>query len=208
MRWLIVYLLLIAVIWLFITNRVWRRSLLATATVLFGVFMLLFTLSQRDVEDAATTADTYSQVRKLETLTHSTLRPGEIAIDGTSFTNPDHTVFDSAGRERTEPDLFKWQLQTTFTNRSTKFTLGSLTLRVTLYSCPVFYDVAQADVDPGKLDANCTVIGKRSVGFDPIRVKPAEIYQGEQIVTFPNQPEPRNPRYWIEVQTVTAAPVE
>ncbi len=208
MRWLIVYLLLIAVIWLFITNRVWRRSLLATATVLFGVFMLLFTLSQREIEDAATTADTFSQVRKLETLTHGTLRPSDIAIDRTSFANPDHTVFDSAGRERIEPDLFKWQLQTAFTNRSTQFTVGSLTLRVTLYSCPVFYQVAQPDVDPGKLDANCTVIGRRSVGFDPIRVKPAETYQGEQIVTFPNQPEPRNPRYWIEVQTVAAAPVE
>ena len=208
MRWLIIYLLLIAVIWLFITNRVWRRSLLVIATVVFGVFMLLFTLTQRELEEDVKTADTFSEVRKLETLTHGTLKPGDIAIGRTSFTNPDHTVFDSAGRERTEPDLFKWQLQAIFTNRSTEFTVGSLTLKVTLYSCPAFYDVAQADVDPGKLDANCTVIGRRSVGFDPIRVKPAETYQGEQIVTFPNQPDPRNPRYWIEVQTVAATQVE
>lgn len=208
MRWLIIYLLLIAVIWLFITNRVWRRSLLVIATVVFGVFMLLFTLAQRDLEGDVKTADTFTEVRKRETLTHGTLKPSEIAIARTSFTNPDHTVFDSAGRELTEPDLFKWQLQVILTNRSTEFTVGSLTLRVTLYSCPVFYDVAQADVDPGKLGANCTVIGRRSVGFDPIRVKPAETYQGEQIVTFPNQPDPRNPRYWIEVQTVSATQVE
>ena len=204
MRWLIIYLLLIAVIWLFITNRVWRRSLLVIATVVFGVFMLLFTVTQRDIAENVKTADTFSEARKLETLTHGTLKPGDIAIAGTSFTNPDHTVFDSAGRERTEPDLFKWQLRAMFTNRSTKFTAGSLTLRVTLYSCPVFYDVAQADVDPGKLEANCTVIGRRTVGFDPIRLKPADTYQGEHIVTFPNQPDPRNPRYWIEVQTVSA----
>lgn len=208
MRWLIVYLLLIAVIWLFITNRVWRRSSLIIATVVFGVFMLLFTLTQREIEEDVKTADTFSEVRKLETLTHRTLKPGDIAIGQTSFTNPEHAVFDSAGRERIEPDLFKWQLQAAFTNRSTEFTVGSLTLRVTLYSCPVFYDVAQADVDPGKLDANCTVIGKRSVGFDSIRIKPDETYKGEQVVTFPNQPEPRNPRYWVEVQTVAATQLE
>ena len=49
MRWLIVYLLLIAVIWLFITNRTWRRGLLVVATAGFGVFMLAFTLTQRDL---------------------------------------------------------------------------------------------------------------------------------------------------------------
>ena len=204
MRWLIIYLLLIAVIWLFVTNRVWRRSLLLTATVLFGVFMLLFTLTQHEIERDVKTAETYSEVRKLEALTHGALKPSDIAIGRTSFTNPNHTVFDSAGRERTEPDLFKWQLLVLFTNRLTEFTVGSLSLRVTLYSCPVFYDVPQADVDPGKLDANCTVIGKRTVGFDPIRIKPGDTLQGEQIVTFPNQPDPRNPRYWIEVQTVAA----
>ncbi len=204
MRWLIIYLLLIAVIWLFVTNRIWRRSSLAIATIVFAVFMLLFTLTQRDIEENVKTADTFSEVRKLETLTHGTLKPGDIAIAGTSFTNPDHTVFDSAGRERTEPDLFTWQLRGLFTNRSEEFTVGSLTLRVTLYSCPVFYDVPQADVDPDKLGANCTVIGRRTVGFDPVLLKPGETYLGEQIVTFPNQPDPRNPRYWIEVQTVSA----
>ena len=50
MRWLVIYLLLIAVIWLFVTNRMWRRSLLAFSTIVFGVFMLLFTLSQRKVQ--------------------------------------------------------------------------------------------------------------------------------------------------------------
>ena len=147
MRWLIVYLLLIAVIWLFITNKAWRRSLLVIATVLFGVFMLLFTLSQRELEEDVRTAETFSDVRKLETLTHGTLKPGDVAIGRTSFTNPSRTVFDSAGRERSEPDLFKWQLQTLFINRSTEFTVGSLSLKVTLYSCPVFYDIAQEDVD-------------------------------------------------------------
>ena len=95
-------------------------------------------------------------------------------------------------------------MQTSLTNRSTQFTVASVTLRVTLYSCPVFYDVVQADIDPGKLTANCAVIGTRTVGFGPLDLKPAESYRGEQVVTFPNQPEPRNPRYWIQVQTVTA----
>ena len=204
MRWLIVYLLLIAVIWLFVTNRVWRRSLLVVATVLFGVFMLVFTLTQRELEEDVKTAETFSQVQKLETLTHGTLKPGDIGIGRTSFTNPQHTVFDSAGRERTEPDLFTWLLATAFTNRSEQLTVGSLSLRATLYSCPVFYDVPQEDVDPGKLDANCTVIGRRTVGFNPLRIDPGDTVRAEQVVTFPNQPDPRNPRYWIEVQTVTA----
>lgn len=204
MRWLIIYLLLIAVIWLFVTNTMWRRGLLALSTVVFGVFMLIFTLTQRDVDADIKTADRYSEVRRQESLTYGAVKKTDIAIGRTSLANPTRTVFDSAGRERVEPDLFRWQLQTLLTNRSAEFTVTSVTLRVTLYSCPVFYDVDQADVDPGQLDANCTVIGTRTVGFDPIQLKPAGNYQGEQIVTFPNQPEPRNPRYWIEVQTVTA----
>ena len=204
MRWLVIYLLLIAVIWLFVTNRLWRRGLLAFATIVFGVFMLIFTLTQRDTEGDVKTADRFSEVRKQESLTYGAVKKTDIAIGQTSLTNPSQTVFDGAGRERVVSDLFKWQLQTSLTNHSNEFTVTSVTLQVTLYSCPVFYDVVQADIDPGKLNANCTVIGTRTVGFDPLDLKPAESYQGEQIVIFPNQPEPRNPRYWITVQTVTA----
>jgi hypothetical protein len=204
MRWLVIYLLLIAIIWLFVTNRMWRRGLLAFSTIVFGVFMLIFTLAQRDIDGEVKTADRFTEVRRQESVTFGAVKTTDIAIGQTSLTNPVRTVFDSAGRERAEPDLFRWQLQTVLTNRSTEFTVASVTLRVTLYSCPVFYDVVQADVDPGKLNANCTVIGTRTVGFDPLELKPAESYQGDQIVTFPNQPEPRNPRYWIQVQTVTA----
>lgn len=204
MRWLVIYLLLIAVIWLFVTDKMWRRGLLAFATIMFGAFMLIFTLTQQEVETEIKTADRFSEVRRQESLTYGAVKTTDIAIGQTSLTNPNRTVFDSAGRERVEPDLFTWQLQTVLTNRSTEFTVASVTLRVTLYSCPVFYDVVQADIDPGKLNANCTVIGTRTVGFDPLELKPAGSFQGEQIVTFPNQPEPRNPRYWIQVQTVTA----
>ncbi len=205
MRWLIIYLLLIAVIWLFITNRTLRRGMLAVATVVFGVFMLAFTLTQRDVAPEVKTAEQFSEIRKRETLTYGALKPGDIAIGQTSLTNPGRSVFDSAGRERIEPYLYTWKLQASLTNRSTEFTVGSLTLRIILYSCPTFYDVTQADVDPGKLTANCTVIGTRSVGFDPLLLKPTDTYEVSQTVNFPNQPEPRNPRYWIEVQTVTAS---
>jgi len=205
MRWLIVYLLLIAVIWLFITNRTWRRGLLVVATAGFGVFMLAFTLTQRDLAPEVKTSDQFSEIRKRETLTYGALKPTDIAIGRTSLTNPDRSVFDSAGRERIEPYLYSWQLQASLTNRSKEFSVGSLTLRVILYSCPTFYDVAQADVDPDKLTANCTVIGTRSVGLDPLLLKPADTYEVNQVVSFPNQPEPRNPRYWIEVQTVTAS---
>lgn len=204
MRWLVIYLLLIAVIWLFVTNRVWRRGLVAFATIVFGVFMLIFTLTQREIEADIKTADRFSEARKQESLTYGAVKKTDIAIGQTSLTNPSQTVFDGAGRERIVSDLFKWQLQTSLTNRSTEFIVTNVTLQVTLYSCPVFYDVVQADIDPGKLNANCTVIGTRTVGFDPLDLKPAESYQGQQIITFPNQPEPRNPRYWITVQTVTA----
>ncbi len=140
MRWLVIYLLMIAVIWLFVTNRVWRRGLLAFATIVFGVFMLIFTLTQRDTEDDVKTVDRFSEVRRQESLTFGAVKKTDIAIGQTSLTNPSQTVFDSAGRERVVSDLFKWQLQTSFTNRSNEFTVASVTLQVTLYSCPVFYD--------------------------------------------------------------------
>ncbi len=204
MRWLIIYLLLIAIIWLFITNRPWRRGLLALTTAAFAVFMLMFTLTQKDNGQNVETAERFSEVRKRESVIYDAVKASDIAIDQTSLSNTTRIVFNSAGKERVEPDLFKWQLQTVLTNRSTEFTVGGLTMRITLYSCPVFYTEAQADVDPVKLTANCAVIGTRTVGFDSLGLKPAETYVGEQVITFPNQPEPRNPRYWIEVQSVTA----
>ncbi len=103
MRWLVIYLLLIAVIWLFVTNRMWRRSLLAFSTIVFGVFMLLFTLSQRDTNEEIKTADRFNEVRRQESVTFGAVKTTDIGIGETSLTNPVRTVFDSAGGNGPNP---------------------------------------------------------------------------------------------------------
>jgi hypothetical protein len=205
MRWLIIYLLLIAIIWLFIKNTQIRRGMLALATIFFAGFMLLFTLIEKDIGSEVATVEKFDQARQREAIQFTAIKPSDIAISGTSLKNPLRTVFDSAGREQTQPDLFKWQLETSLTNRSTDYTVGSITLQLNLYSCPQFYSVSQADIDPAKLSANCARIGSRSIGLSELLLKAGESLVDKRTVTFPNQPEPRNPRYWLEVQSATAA---
>jgi cell division protein FtsW (lipid II flippase) len=57
MRWLIIYLLAMAVIWLFIRNTSWRRGLMAAVTTVFAVLMIILTLSEDDSDNAEATAN-------------------------------------------------------------------------------------------------------------------------------------------------------
>jgi cell division protein FtsW (lipid II flippase) len=57
MRWLIIYLLAMAVIWLFIKGTSWRRGLMAAVTTVFAVLMIILTLSEDDSDNAEATAN-------------------------------------------------------------------------------------------------------------------------------------------------------
>jgi hypothetical protein len=205
MRWLIVYLLLVAVIWLFVANTNLRRAILAATTVLFAAFIVLFTVIEKPDAPETATAEQFKQARQKETVRYGAVTAADIAIDKTSLNNASRTIFDSAGREQTVPDLYNWEFETSLTNRSTQYTVDSISVRLSLYSCPQFYDVPQTEVDPGRLSANCTIIGRRSIDLDQLGLKPGQSTTDKRSITFPNQSEPRNPRYWLEVQSATAS---
>jgi hypothetical protein len=52
MRWLIIYLLAMAVIWLFIKGTSLRRGLMAAVTTLFVMLMIILTLSENNSDNA------------------------------------------------------------------------------------------------------------------------------------------------------------
>ncbi|MEE4237698.1 MAG: hypothetical protein V2I51_13345 [Anderseniella sp.] len=206
MRWLIIYLLAVAVIWLFVRNTTWRRGLLATVSAIFAVLMIALTLSEKQAgQDAPPpTAQRLDQVRQSEAMRHGALKPSDIAINSSSLSNTETTVTDTSGRDITRSNPLQWRLVTSISNRSTTYTARDVGLRVMLYACPTFFSTPQADITANDLRSACSRVGQRTVGLEKIALAPGETHNDERIITFPNQLEATNSRYWIEVQTVSA----
>jgi hypothetical protein len=206
MRWLIIYLLAVAVIWLFVRNTVWRRGLLAMVTAGFAVLMIALALTEQQQGAVAPTQTDrqLSEVRQSEALRYGALKPSDIAISSSNLTSTEVVGTDPSGRELRRPDPFRWQLTTRISNRSETYTARDVGLRVQLYSCPPFFATPQAEVTLEALRAACSRVGQRTVGLEKISLAPGESHDDERIINFPNQLVASNPRYWIEVQTVTA----
>ena len=206
MRWLIIYLLAVAVIWLFVRNTMWRRGLLAAVSAVFAVLMIVLTLTEKQSGDDAPppTAQRLDQVQQSEAVRYGALKTSDIAISASSLANTETTVTDPSGREITRPNPLQWRLVTSISNRSGTYTARDVGLRVLLYACPTFFSTPQAEVSASELRAACSRVGQRTVGLEKIALAPGETHNDERIITFPNQLEATNPRYWIEVQTVSA----
>jgi len=206
MRWLIVYLLAVAVIWLFVRNTTWRRGLLAVVSVGFAGLMIALTLSEQQAgPDAPLPTDRQlSEVRQSETIRYGAMKPSDIAISESALANTETIGTDPSGREVRRPNPLQWQLTTRISNRSDTYTARDVGLRVQLYSCPAFFSTPQAELTLEALRAACSRVGQRTVGLEKIALAPGESHSDERIVTFPNQLEASNPRYWIDVQTVSA----
>jgi hypothetical protein len=194
------------VIWLFVRNTTWRRGLLATVSAIFAVLMIALTLSEKQAgEDAPPpTAQRLDQVRQSEAMRHGALKPSDIAINSSSLSNTETTVTDTSGRDITRSNPLQWRLVTSISNRSTTYTARDVGLRVMLYACPTFFSTPQADITANDLRSACSRVGQRTVGLEKIALAPGETHNDERIITFPNQLEATNSRYWIEVQTVSA----
>jgi len=206
MRWLIVYLLAVAVIWLFVKNTTWRRGLLAVVTAAFAVLMIALVLTEGPPQERSPprTDEKLSAVRQSEAVLYGALKPSDIAINTSSLTNTETVRFDHSGREIRQPNALQWRLETRITNRSADYAARDVRLNLMLYSCPPFFDTPQSDVSDRELRGACSRIGQRTVGLDNISLKPGASHDDNRIITFPNQLEASNPRYWIEVQSVNA----
>lgn len=206
MRWLIIYLLAVAVIWLFVRNTTWRRGLLAAVSAVFAVLMVALTLSEKQPGEGAPapTAQRLDQVRQSEAVRYGAMKPSDIAINSSTLTNTETTVTDTSGREISRPNPLQWRLVTSIANRSSTYTARDVGLRIMLYACPSFFSTPQSDVSANELRGACSRVGQRTVGLEKIALAPGETHNDERIIDFPNQLEATNPRYWIEVQTVSA----
>lgn len=207
MRWLIIYLLIMAVLWLFMKGSTLRRALMAGVTAVFAVLMVVLVITEKQPGDDAPppTDQQLSDVRQFEAVRYGALVPSDIAINASSLTNTETVQSDPSGREVVRKNPFEWRLVTSITNRSEKYAARDVGLHVQLYSCPPFFSTPQAEVTLDGLRAACSRIGQRRVGFENIALQPGASHDDERIITFPNQTEASNPRYWIEVQTVSAA---
>jgi hypothetical protein len=210
MRWLIIYLLAMAVIWLFIKGTSLRRGLMAAVTTLFVMLMIILTLSENNSDNAGLlpTNEQFSQVQQRDALRQQALSASDVAIRSASLANIEVTQFDSAGRERTRPDPLRWTFKAELLNRSQQYKVSGVVLRVRLYSCPEFLSTPQDDMNPSTLSASCSQVGQRTVGLETIGLAPGAAQTIEQEITFPNQTEATNSRFWVDVQTVTAGPRE
>lgn len=206
MRWLIVYLLAMAIIWLFMKDSTLRRGLMAAITAAFAVLMVVLVLTETPPDESAPprTDERLSEVRQSEAVLYGALKPSDIAINTSSLANTETVRFDHSGREIRQPNPLQWRLQTSITNRSADYTARDVRLNVLLYSCPPFFDTPQSGVTDGDLRSACSRIGQRTVGLDGIALKPGAAHEDERVISFPNQLEASNPRYWIEVQSVNA----
>ena len=206
MRWLIVYLLAVAVIWLFVKNTIWRRGLLAVVTAVFAVLMIALVLTENKPQEGSPprTDEKLSEVRQSEAMRYGAMKPSDIAISASDLANTETVETGPSGREVRRPNPFQWQLTTRISNRSDTYTARDVGLRVQLYSCPAFFSTPQAELTLEGLRTACSRVGLRTVGLEKIALAPGESHSDERVITFPNQLEASNPRYWIDVQTVSA----
>ena len=73
--------------------------------------------------------------------------------------------------------------------------------RLRLFSCPEFII---GDLDLSTLEVRCNTIGDRRVALYNLAVEPGGSSSFAETVTFDNQPNPGNWRYWVETISVTA----
>jgi hypothetical protein len=79
-----------------------------------------------------------------------------------------------------------------------------VTLNVRLFSCPSYYTTPFEQVKIEDLSLICSRIGERSVGLYDLGLAPQARKPFSQPLTFPNQGNAINWRFWVDVRRVVA----
>jgi hypothetical protein len=203
-------LLLIAVlIWLFAesrTSRIVGFSIVGLIAVLIGIY-LIWRETGGNISDQAPQATTQpAPVPEATPAEQSDLRPSDITLSGIKLDSGVETYSGIDGKQYERPNLRSWTLSGSVKNLSTDHGVRDVTLNVRLYSCPPYYTTPINEVKSEELSLICSKIGERSVGLYDLNLPPDQEKQFSQPLTFPNQGNALNWRFWVDVARVVAKP--
>lgn len=210
MGWVFLFVVAAMVAWLFIESK--RTRLAAMGLIGFvGLVVLFFFLVLDDPErrapsrqvtgaDVSETAKLRAKIERSRTV----LTPARIAMTSAQLEPGRQTYWGSDGKSHERLDPYSWTFKADVKNLSDEFAVRDLYVRLRLFSCPSFFQIPAADVVIDQLERSCSLIGERTVGFYGLDMAPGGVRSIGDAVTFDNQPEPRNWRYWADVARVDA----
>jgi hypothetical protein len=140
-----------------------------------------------------------------QTLTE--LSPSDIALSGINLESGVETYWGIDGKQYQRPNLETWTLSGEVRNISRDHRVKEVALTVQLYSCPSYFTTPVSAVKFEDLSLVCSRIGERSVGLYDLDLPPQGAKKFSEAVTFANQGEAINWRFWVAVARVVAQPL-
>jgi hypothetical protein len=135
------------------------------------------------------------------------LSPSDIALAGINLESGVETYWGIDGKQYQRPNLETWTLSGKVRNISRDHWVKDVALKVQLYSCPSYFTTPVAAVKFEELSLICSRIGERSVGLYGLDLPPQAEKTFSEPVSFPNQGEAINWRFWVAVARVVAQPL-
>jgi hypothetical protein len=139
--------------------------------------------------------------------TFTELSPSDIALSGIDLESGVETYWGIDGKQYQRPNLKTWTLSGEVRNLSRDHRVKDVALRVQLFSCPSYFTTPLSAVKFEDLSLICSLIGERSVGIYDLDLPPQGARQFSEPLTFPNQGQAINWRFWVRVARVVAQPL-
>lgn len=210
MGWAFLFVIAVMLVWLFVESRRTRLAALGligfVALVTLYFFLVLDAPERREGSKQVRGADVSdtAQLRAKIERARTALTADKIAMGSARLEPGKSTTWGSDGKAHERLDLFSWTFNAEIKNLSDEFAVRDLYIRVRLFSCPSFFQTPAEEVVVDQLERRCALIGDRNVGFYDLRIDPGSSRPISDTITFDNQPEPRNWRYWADVARVDA----
>ena len=209
-RWAFLFLVAGFLVWMFADSRATRAVGFGVLGAIAAIALIFFYfLDDPERREAAQPGQDQAiqrvqdVTRKLETQRFS-LKPDDVALVGTELKAVSRVTYNNAGERVETPDLFSWVVSGEARNLSSEHGIKDIYLRIRLFDCPQFYTTTQAQSDLKDLSRTCSRIGERNLGLYSVGIEPGGAKTFEDTLSFNDQTEPRNWRYWITVDRVNA----
>ncbi|HKG73590.1 MAG TPA: hypothetical protein VKA79_05075 [Aestuariivirgaceae bacterium] len=186
------------------STRVIGISIVAAIAVLVGGYLYWRDTATSVSRQARPTVPAQTRVPG-QALTE--LSPSDIAIAGINLESGVETYWGIDGKQYQRPNLETWTLSGKVRNISRDHRVKDVALKVQLYSCPSYFTTPVAAIKFEELSLICSRIGERSVGLYGLDLPPQAEKTFSEPVSFPNQGEAINWRFWVAVARVVAQPL-
>jgi hypothetical protein len=186
------------------STRIIGISIVAAIAVLVGGYLYWRDTATSVSRQAGQAVPSQTRVQG-QTLTE--LSPSDIALAGINLESGVETYWGIDGKQYQRPNLNIWTLSGQIRNLSRDHRVKEVALSVQLYSCPSYFTTPLSAVKYEDLSLICSRIGERSVGLYDLDLPPQAGTKFSEPVTFPNQGEAINWRFWVAVARVVAQPL-